>query len=130
MIEIRTSKRVEVIDITSEVQKEVEKSGVKDGIAVVYTQHTTTAVIINENESGLKEDIVFVLDRLIPRGAGYMHDMIDNNADAHLRAIFLGNSIVVPITNGKLDLGTWQRIMFVELDGPRTRKIIVKVIEG
>ncbi len=130
MIEIRTSKRVEVIDITSEVQKEVEKSGVKNGIAVVYTQHTTTAVIINENESGLKEDIVFVLDRLIPRGAGYMHDMIDNNADAHLRAIFLGNSIVVPITNGKLDLGTWQRIMFVELDGPRTRRVIVKTIEG
>ena len=130
MIEIRTSKRVEVIDITSEVQKEVEKSGVKNGIAVVYTQHTTTAVIINENESGLKEDIVFVLDRLIPRGAGYMHDTIDNNADAHLRAIFLGNSVVVPITNRKLDLGTWQRIMFVELDGPRTRRVIVKTIEG
>ncbi len=130
MIEIRTSKRVEIIDITSEVQKEVDKSGVKDGIAVVYTQHTTTAIIINENESGLKEDIVFVLDKLIPRGAGYMHDEIDNNADSHLRAIFLGNSVVVPITNGKLDLGTWQRIMFVELDGPRTRRIIVKAIEG
>ncbi len=130
MIEIRTSKRVEIIDITSEVQKEVDKSGVKDGIAVVYTQHTTTAIIINENESGLKEDIVFVLDKLIPRGAGYMHDEIDNNADSHLRAIFLGNSVVVPITNGKLDLGTWQRIMFVELDGPRTRRVIVKVIGG
>ncbi len=130
MIEIRTSKRVEIVDITSEVQKEVEKSGVKDGIAVVYTQHTTTAVIINENESGLREDIVFVLDKLIPRGAGYMHDTIDNNADSHLRAIFLGNSVVVPITNGRLDLGTWQRIMFVELDGPRTRRVVVKVIEG
>ena len=130
MIEIRTSKRVEVIDITSEVQKEVEKSGVKNGIAVVYTQHTTAAVIINENESGLREDIEFVLDRLIPRGAGYMHDTIDNNADSHLRAILLGNSVVVPITDGKLDLGTWQRIMFVELDGPRIRKVMVKTIEG
>lgn len=130
MIEIRTSKRVEIIDITSEVQKEVESSGVKDGIAVVYTQHTTTAIIINENETGLKEDIVFVLDKLIPRGAGYMHDEIDNNADSHIRAIFLGNSVVVPIVNGKLALGTWQRIMFVELDGPRTRRVIVKAIEG
>ncbi len=130
MIEIRTSKRVEIVDITSEVQKEVDKSGIRDGIAVVYTQHTTTAVIINENESGLREDIVFVLDKLIPRGAGYMHDTIDNNADSHLRAIFLGNSVVVPITNGRLDLGTWQRIMFVELDGPRTRRVVVKVIEG
>ncbi len=130
MIEIRTSKRVEIVDITSDVQREVEKSGVKDGIAVVYTQHTTTAIIINENESGLREDIVFVLDKLIPRGAGYMHDTIDNNADSHLRAIFLGNSVVVPITNGRLDLGTWQRIMFVELDGPRTRRVVVKVIEG
>ncbi len=130
MIEIRTSKRVEIVDITSEVQKEVDKSGVKEGIAVVYTQHTTTAIIINENESGLKEDIVLVLDKLIPRGAGYMHDTIDNNADSHLRAILLGNSVVVPITNGRLDLGTWQRIMFVELDGPRTRRVVVKVIEG
>ena len=130
MIEIQTSKRVEIIDITSEVQKVVEETNVKDGIAVVYTQHTTTAIIINENESGLKEDIVFVLDKLIPRGAGYMHDTIDNNADSHLRAIFLGNSVVVPIINGKLALGTWQRIMFVELDGPRTRRVIVKVIEG
>ncbi len=130
MIEIRTSRRVEVIDITSEVQREVERSGIKNGIAVVYTQHTTTAVIINENESGLREDIVSVLDKLIPREAGYMHDRIDDNADAHLRAIFLGNSVVVPVTNGKLDLGTWQRIMFVELDGPRTRRVIVKTIEG
>ncbi len=130
MIEIRTSRRVEIIDITSDVQREVEKSGVKDGIAVVYTQHTTTAIVINENESGLKEDIVFILDKLIPRGAGYMHDTIDNNADSHLRAILLGNSVVVPITNGRLDLGTWQRIMFIELDGPRTRRVIVKAIEG
>ncbi len=128
MIEIRTNRRVEIIDITSEVRREVERSDVKDGIAVVYTLHTTTAIIINENEPGLKEDIVFVLDKLVPRGAGYSHDNIDNNADAHLRAILLGNSVVVPVSNGRLDLGTWQRIMFVELDGPRNRRVLVKVI--
>ncbi len=130
MIEINTSRRVEVVDITSDVQKEVEKSGVKDGIAVVYTPHTTTAIVINENEPGLGKDIVFVLDKLVPRGAGYTHDEIDNNADSHLRAMLLGNSVVVPITNGRLELGTWQRILFLELDGPRSRRVIVKVIEG
>ncbi len=130
MIEINTSRRVEVIDITSDVQKEVEKSGVEDGIAVVYTPHTTTAIVINENEPGLKKDMIFVLDKLVPKGAGYMHDEIDNNADSHLRAMLLGNSVVVPITNGRLELGTWQRILFLELDGPRSRRVIVKVIEG
>ncbi len=128
MIEIKTSKRVEVVDITDKVREIVEKHDVKDGIAVVFTKHTTTAIIINENESGLKEDVINVLERLIPTNAGYMHDRIDNNADSHLRAILLGNSVVVPITDGKLDLGTWQRIMFIELDGPRTRRVIVKVI--
>jgi secondary thiamine-phosphate synthase enzyme len=130
MIEIKTNSRVEIIDITAEVQKEVERSGVKDGIALVYTKHTTTAIIINENESGLKEDILNALERLIPRGAGYLHDRIDDNADSHLRAILLGNSVVVPVVNGRLDLGTWQRIMFIELDGPRVRRVVVKVIEG
>ncbi|ADB57453.1 secondary thiamine-phosphate synthase enzyme YjbQ [Archaeoglobus profundus] len=128
MIEIKTSRRVEIVDITDKVREIVDKHSVRDGIAVVYTKHTTTAIIINENESGLKEDVISVLEKLIPTNAGYMHDRIDNNADSHLRAILLGNSVVIPITDGKLDLGTWQRIMFVELDGPRTRKVIVKVI--
>jgi secondary thiamine-phosphate synthase enzyme len=128
MIEVKTNKRVEIIDITDEVRRIVEKSDVKEGIAVVYTTHTTTAIIINENESRLKEDILNILEKLIPTGAGYKHDEIDNNADAHLRAILLGNSVVIPIENGRLCLGTWQRIMFVELDGPRSRRVLVKVV--
>jgi len=128
MIEVKTSKRVEIIDITDEVRKVVEKSDVKEGITVVYTTHTTTAIIINENESRLKEDILNILEKLIPTGAGYKHDEIDNNADAHLRAILLGNSVVIPIENGRLCLGTWQRIMFIELDGPRSRRVLVKVV--
>ncbi len=128
MIEVRTKNRVEIIDITSRVQEEVGKSGVKDGIAVVYTKHTTTAIVINENESGLKDDMLDLIEKLVPQGAGYRHDSIDNNADAHLRALLLGNSVVIPVTNGRLDLGTWQRILFIELDGPRTRKVIVKVV--
>ncbi len=128
MIEIKTSKKIEIVDITDKVREVVEKHDVTDGIVVVYTKHTTTAIIINENESGLKEDIISILEKLVPSRAGYMHDRIDNNADSHLRAILLGNSVVVPITNGRLDLGTWQRIMFIELDGPRTRRVVVKVI--
>jgi len=128
MIEIKTSRRIEIVDITDKVREVVEKHDVTDGIVVVYTKHTTTAIIINENESGLKEDITNILEKLVPSRAGYMHDRIDNNADSHLRAILLGNSVVVPITNGRLDLGTWQRIMFIELDGPRTRRVVVKVI--
>jgi len=128
MIEIKTNKRVEIIDITDEVRRIVEKSDVKEGIAVVYTTHTTTAIIINENESRLKEDILNILEKLIPTRAGYKHDEIDNNADSHLRAILLGNSVVIPVENGRLCLGTWQRIMFVELDGPRSRRVLVKVV--
>ena len=128
MIEVKTSKRVEIIDITDEVRKVIEKSDVKEGIAVVYTTHTTTAIIINENESRLKEDILNILEKLVPTKAGYKHDEIDNNADAHLRAILLGNSVVIPIENGRLCLGTWQRIMFIELDGPRSRRVLVRVV--
>ncbi|MFP3908889.1 MAG: secondary thiamine-phosphate synthase enzyme YjbQ [Archaeoglobaceae archaeon] len=128
MIEVKTSNRVEVIDITSRVRDEVNRSGVDDGIAVVYTKHTTTAITINEGESGLKEDIVDILEKVIPQGGGYRHDRIDNNADSHLRAMFMGNSVTVPIVNGSLDLGTWQSILFVELDGPRSRKVGVKIV--
>ncbi len=124
-IEINTSKRVEIIDITNRVEELVEGNG----IAVIYTPHTTTALIVNEAESGLLEDIVEVLQKLIPKGAGYKHDRIDDNADAHLRACILGNSLVIPVENGRLVLGTWQRILFVELDGPRRRRVYVKVIE-
>ena len=123
-IEINTSRRVEVIDITSKVESVVEG----DGIAVVYTPHTTTALIINEAESGLIEDIIDILQKLVPRGAGYRHDRVDDNADAHLRACILGNSLVIPVENGRLLLGTWQRILFVELDGPRRRRIYIKVV--
>jgi len=130
LIEIKTGKRVEVIDITSKVKEEVKNSGVSDGMVIVYTKHTTTAITVNENESGLKEDMLNILERVIPTGAGYEHDRIDNNADAHLRAILIGNSITVPVSGGNLDLGTWQSILFVELDGPRKRKIGMKVIKS
>ena len=128
VIEIRTGKRVEIVDITDRIVEEIGRAGIQKGIAVIYSLHTTTAVVLNEGERGLLEDLELMLEKLIPRGAGYRHDAIDSNADAHLRATLLGNSIVVPVSNGRPVLGTWQRVLFVELDGPRSRRVNVTVV--
>ncbi|MBO8179521.1 MAG: YjbQ family protein [Archaeoglobus sp.] len=123
-ITLKTTRRVEIIDITKEVEKCIEGGD----LAVVYTPHTTTSLVINEGESGLLEDILQLMEKLVPFGKGYKHDRIDSNADAHLKATILGNSAVIPIENGRLALGTWQKILFVEFDGPRTRRVVVKTI--
>ena len=127
-IEIRTKESTELIDITPNVKKIVSQKDVDSGVCVVFTKHTTTGIIVNENEAGLRNDILRILDELIPRGKGYMHDRIDNNAHSHLRSVILGPSVTIPIENGTLALGTWQSILFVESDGPRRREVFVTVI--
>jgi secondary thiamine-phosphate synthase enzyme len=129
-LKIETSKRVELIDITSEVQEEVRKSEIPEGICLISTRHTTAGIIINENETGLKEDILDLLNKLVPAGAGYRHDRIDNNADSHLRTVLLGASEALPVSEGKLELGTWQRIFFAEMDGPRSRTVNIKLLKA
>lgn len=129
-LKIETSKRIELVDITSEIQEEVRKNEIPEGICLISTRHTTAGIIVNENESGLKEDILNLLDKLVPTSAGYRHDRIDNNADSHLRAVLLGASEALPILEGKLELGTWQRIFFAEMDGPRNRTIDITLIKG
>ena len=133
-IEIETGQSTELIDITGKV-KEIVKSKTKNkignldsGICVVFTRHTTSGIIINENEAGLKNDISALLNELIPEGNGYLHDRIDDNAHSHLRAVVLGSSVTIPIEKGGLALGTWQSIFFVECDGPRRREVYVTVI--
>ncbi|WP_297508904.1 secondary thiamine-phosphate synthase enzyme YjbQ [Thermococcus sp.] len=127
-IEVPTRGRFEILDITDRVQRKVYESKVKHGIAVVFTHHTTTGLMINEFEPGLIEDFKTKMKELIPKGAGYSHDRIDSNAHAHLRASLLLNpEVVVPIDQAELHLGTWQRILFVELDGPRHRHVYVMV---
>jgi secondary thiamine-phosphate synthase enzyme len=128
MIEIETRRSTEVVDITSQVQKVVEESKLEGGLCLVFTLHTTTGVAINEGESGLIQDILNLMSTLVPRGAGYMHDKSDGNAHAHLQAVLLGNSATIPVEKGRLILGTWQRILFLELDGPRRRRVYAKVI--
>ena len=94
---------------------------------MVYSPHTTTAIIINENEHGLKEDILKLLNLMVPQGR-YAHDLIDNNARSHLQAVVLGNNVCIPVENGGLALGTWQSVFFVELDGPRNRRLTVRIV--
>ena len=127
-VKVPTEEKFQIVDITDEIQHLVWKSDVTSGIAVVFTSHTTTGLVINENEGGLLEDIRAKMKELVPRGAGYVHDRIDSNARSHLRAaLFLNPEVVVPIENGEVLLGTWQRILFIELDGPRHRKVLVKI---
>ncbi|MDK2796212.1 MAG: hypothetical protein PWQ22_536 [Archaeoglobaceae archaeon] len=121
-IEIRTTKKEGILDITTEVERSIEGSGV----ALIYTPHTTASLILNEAESGLLQDLLNALERIVPANEQYRHNKIDNNASAHIKASILGNAVVVPFENGKLQLGTWQRVLFVEFDGPRMRKVFVK----
>ena len=125
-ISISTNERFELIDITYEVQKLLDDFDLDEGAVLIFTKHTTTALMINEKETGLLRDFKKIMKELVPEGREYEHNRIDNNADSHLRAILLSSSLVVPVSNRRLELGSWQRIFLVELDGPRTRKIIVK----
>ena len=125
---LNTSQRVEIHDITQDVKDILKNSGIKDGLLNVYSRHSTSGVVINENESGLVKDFELTLQKLVPEGAGYQHDRIDNNADSHIRGFLLGGSQTIPVENGMMMLGTWQSIFFVELDGPRQRKLTVTVM--
>ncbi|MBP2250101.1 secondary thiamine-phosphate synthase enzyme [Halarchaeum solikamskense] len=124
-LSIDTTDRLAVTDVTARVADAVP-SDVERGVCTVFVPHTTAGVVVNEAESGLLDDVEAVLARLVPDD-DYAHDAIDDNADAHLRALLLGSSVSVPVADGSLDLGTWQSVLFVECDGPRTRSIDVRV---
>jgi secondary thiamine-phosphate synthase enzyme len=119
-----------LIDITSEVESEVQSTGIKDGICIITTPHTSAGIIINENETGLCFDILNLLNKLVPPEENYQHNIIDTNAEAHLKAVLLGSSEVIPVVDGKLEMGRWQSLFFAELDGPRQRNINVIVIKN
>jgi secondary thiamine-phosphate synthase enzyme len=127
-IGIETKGEMELIDITERVREMVKD--VKSGVCVLFTKHTTTGIVINENEDGLKQDILSILKEIIPVRRGYKHDRVDDNAHAHLRSILLGSSETIPIKDGRLLLGTWQSIFFVECDGPRHREVYAEVLSG
>ncbi len=128
-LEVITQKRTHFEDITDAVKRIVKEEGVKDGICCIYVPHTTAGVFINENaDPNVKWDIEQALEKLVPWISDYKH--MEGNAAAHIKSVLTGNSIFIPIKNGKLMLGTWQGIFFAEFDGPRDRKVIIKIIEG
>lgn len=129
MIEIDTGGPAEAIDITSKVQAALHEEGIQDGIAFVFTLHTTTGLTVNEADPSLMKDILNLLEKLAPERGQYLHDHDEGNAHAHLRATLVGNSVTIPVAEGRLKLGTWQRILFFEFDGPRRgRRIYLKTI--
>ncbi len=122
-------RQVEIIDITSDVERIVNESGIRNGFIIIFAPHATAAIILNEDESGLLKDIEDKILELFPRNGNYRHNLIDDNANSHLASAFLGQGKVMPIINGSLIRGTWQNILLVELDGPRAiRRVIVEVI--
>lgn len=123
-----SNKRVEIIDITHDINDILNKGKIKDGIVNIFARHSTAGIVINENESGLVKDFQNIIESLIPENNNYLHDRIDNNADSHIRSFFIGSSETIPIENGSLSLGTWQSVFFVELDGPRNRKFVITVM--
>jgi secondary thiamine-phosphate synthase enzyme len=127
---VSTKAREEVVVVTDKVESIVVRSGVKNGIALIYVPHATAIITANENEPRLKEDILNKLRSLFPRGAGYRHDEIDDNANAHLANLFVGFHLVMPVVDGRLRRGTWQEVMLVEMDGPRSRRSVVVVVLG
>jgi secondary thiamine-phosphate synthase enzyme len=131
-LRITTRPGPQALDITREVTAAVSRSGVRDGLACVFAPSSTSAILTNEFEPGLMdEDIPAALERLFPEGLDYGHEKRwgDGNGHSHVRAAFLGPSLTVPVVDGRLVLGTWQQVVFLELDNkPRTREVLVQVV--
>jgi secondary thiamine-phosphate synthase enzyme len=126
MIDVRTSEREQLLDVTARVAETVAGSSVEDGMALVYCPHTTAAVCVNENaDPDVVTDVVDALRGLCPANAGWLHR--EGNADAHAKAVLVGESATIPVVGGSLLLGPWQGIFFCEFDGPRSRELHVSV---
>jgi len=126
-ITIKTNTQTQILDITAQVQKVVEESGIMEGLCCVFVPHTTAGVTINENaDPSVKQGIVMELNKVIPFNDNYSHS--EGNSAAHIKASIIGSSVNVPVKNNNLLLGTWQGMCFCEFDGPRTRKFYVKIM--
>ena len=126
-IRVTSTKREETVDITARVKAAVTRSKIKDGIVSVSVGHTTAAVFVNENaDPDVQKDVLTALERAVPRDARYAH--AEGNGPAHVKAVFVGNAVTLPVREGEIALGTWQGIYFAELDGPRERGATITVI--
>lgn len=135
-IEVETDTGICIYNITPQIEELLEATAVKNGQIIVFSRHTTTALAINENEERLLEDVKVFLEKLAPPSGKYLHNDLHLrivppdepiNAHSHLMAMMLSTSEVIPVVNGQLALGTWQSVLFFELDGPRKRKVFVQI---
>jgi secondary thiamine-phosphate synthase enzyme len=128
-IPIESHERAELIKLDAKVKKIIEQSGVKEGVCHIYAPHTTAGVTVNEGaDPAVAEDLLARLDQLVPRNARYAHS--EGNADSHIKASLVGSSATVLVRDGRPVLGTWQSIFFCEFDGPRSRRVVVRVAEA
>lgn len=128
-IEVRTSERQELVDVTSRVREAVRESGVEEGICVLWSMHTTGGLTVNESaDPDVARDIEDVLEALVPAGGGYRHR--EGNADSHVKTSLMGPGVTLVISGGELQLGTWQGVFFCEFDGPRSRRVAVQCVEA
>jgi secondary thiamine-phosphate synthase enzyme len=123
-----TEKRRELINITEELHKAVKASGVKEGLCLVSAMHITAGIWVNDEEPGLKEDLMDWLDRLVPRADYRHHRTGEDNGDAHLKRTLTHHQALLPVTAGKLDLGPWEQVFYAEFDGRRRKRVVVKII--
>jgi secondary thiamine-phosphate synthase enzyme len=129
ILSVKTSAKTELIDITSKINQVVKESGVTAGLCMLYVPHTTAGITINESaDPSVKDDILMILNQIVPWKANYQH--LEGNSPAHVKSTMIGASELVAIENSSMVLGTWQGIFFCEFDGPRTRKVHVGVLAG
>ena len=127
-IVVKTTKMYELIDITRDVERIVSESKIVNGICVIHAPHATAAIVINEHENGLMSDILEFIRELVPRDGKWKHNIIDDNASAHIISAIIGSTRIIPVRDGRLVRGTWQNIFLLEADGPRhARRIVIEV---
>jgi len=123
-----TRERREIVDLTDQILEAARQSGIKNGLLVAQLPHATAALVLNEDEEGLKQDLLERLDAIVPVHGGYEHDRIDDNAHAHLKSALVGSSVVLPIVDSRVVRGTWQSFLVIEQDGPRRRRLAIFVM--
>jgi secondary thiamine-phosphate synthase enzyme len=126
---LRTKKRRELVHLTPRLEQVLATSGLREGMMLVSAMHITAGVFVNDDESGLHEDIWEWLEHLAPKGPDYRHHRTgEDNGDAHLKSLLVHHEVILPITAGKLDLGPWQRVFYAEFDGQRDKRLVVKAM--
>jgi len=129
-LKLSTTEKLQLVDITRQVEEIVKESGVVNGVCLIFAPHATAAIIMNERESGLIQDILTKVKELTEPERSWKHNLIDDNAHAHIGSVLLGSDKALPIRNGKLVRGVWQNIFLLELDGPRTERTVVVEVLG